>query len=374
MHTDERITEALKQYGSHPIAFSTLQDGMEYFQHGSGYIAFTKARFAPGFPKTTFALGDPVCSDDDVEGIIESFVEEHPRTCFCQVFKPATAHALEAAGFYVNEFGIETTLPLQEYDFSGKSKQTLRTTRNHVKSSKRANISIAESSMAEVSTEAIRKISDGWVNTKKTYENEITFLARQLPNQDEGDVRQFYAFDPNGEMVGFVFFDPIYRDSKVIGYSADILRDRPYEYEHPEQGKRPLPGLLDAIVMDAAEQFKREGKEILALGFSPFYKVNDGGEYSASSFTTWFCQFNYARMNHVYNYKGLSWHKERYKGNEGKVFFASRKKFSLLQIMTLYGACGLHPIKKMVTSPAKSTVANFHMTKDLLKNGFFLFH
>jgi len=487
MSPETAIVEACRKYGSHPIAFSTLQPDVQYFQHGDGYIPFRVSKFWHGFPKAAFTLGDPICPEEAVGETIDAFLAEHPRTCFCQVFNQPTLKALSERGFYINEFGIETMLDLKSHDFRGQSSQTLRTTRNHAEM---AEIKIMEAKMSDIDTKELTGLSSGWIGSKMSYEDEITFLARPLPEHDEDDVRNFYAFDRTGKLAGFVVFDPIYNDGKVIGYSADILRDRPVEYEHPEQGKRPLPGLLDHVIMHAFEKFQaennagitarlksygihedkteehrvmadmikgkeyeklqrtwakyekrkaqliRDGKsldglreppkeakipsdreklvkklkqygfseseipklvlearlrekgiddgdipgifnpdiETLALGFSPFYKVKKPEDFRASSFTTWFCQFNYSHMNHVYNYKGLSFHKERWKGNEGKVYFCSKKKMSLLQILTLYGACDLHPIKKMITNPLPSAWSNWHMTKGLVRNGFFLFH
>lgn len=359
-----KVRSALRQYGSHPIAFSTLQEGMEYFVHGNGYIAFRGARFAPFFPEDKFVLGDPVCPPGEIGDIVSAFTDKYPRSCFCQVFRNETAEALAGRGFYVNKFGIETMLDLDGYSFGGKSRQTLRTTRNHAR---RAGIQVAESTIAEIGMESIGRVSKAWIASKTSNDGEIRFLARPHPECDEEDVRHFFARDPKGELVGFVVFDPMYRGGKVIGYSADILRDVPYSYAHPEQGERQLPGLLDYVVMEAVEKFQKEGKEVVGMGFSPFSGVRSNGNFPHSRFTEWLMGHSYEHLGHVYNFSGLEFHKKRYKGREVDVFFASPKEATLFQILTLYELCEIRVVKKLLMSPVISE-ANAAMVGALGRN------
>src|SRR5260370_7475909 len=56
------------------------------------------------------------------------------------------------------------------------------------------------------------------------------FRSRPVFDQEE-DVRKFVAYDKEGKVAGFVFYDPMYRDGNVFGYSANISRcDRSEEH------------------------------------------------------------------------------------------------------------------------------------------------
>ena len=72
-----------------------------------------------------------------------------------------------------------------------------------------------------------------------------------------------------GKVVGFVFYDPMYRGGKVFGYSANIVR-----CDEQRFGR-----LATAVHMEAMEKFKAEGKEVLNLLLAPFVKL-DRGKYN----------------------------------------------------------------------------------------------
>src|SRR5260370_24121425 len=94
------------------------------------------------------------------------------------------------------------------------------------------------------------------------------FRSRPVFDQEE-DVRKFVAYDKEGRVAGFVFYDPMYREGKVFGYSANISRC----------DERRFGRLATAIHMAAIEKFRGEGKEILNLLLAPFVKL-DRGKYN----------------------------------------------------------------------------------------------
>ncbi len=69
--------------------------------------------------------------------------------------------------------------------------------------------------------------------------------------------------------MAYYFFDPIYHEGNVIGYSLAFKRRLPtFNPEFPTVAGT-LPGLEEAVVVWAIEQFKIEGKESLYLGLMP---------------------------------------------------------------------------------------------------------
>src|SRR6185369_17489422 len=98
-------------------------------------------------------------------------------------------------------------------------------------------------------------ISEDWMEKKAVKGHEMSFLVRPAIYDDEPDVRKFYGMKGN-ETVGFVFFDPMYENGKVVGYMANILRSNCDGYS-----------VTDYIILEAMEVFRKEGIPVVSLGF-----------------------------------------------------------------------------------------------------------
>jgi lysylphosphatidylglycerol synthetase-like protein (DUF2156 family) len=155
-------------------------------------------------------------------------------------------------------------------------------------------------------------VTSHWLLTKKVHDREIWIYARRPVFEDEDDVRKFVAYDRDGGVVGFAFYDPMYRDGQVVGYSANILRC----------DERRFGRLGTAVHMEAAEKFKAEGKEILNLCLAPFVKLNRG-KFNDDFGTSLFLRLSERFGNEIYNFKGLSFHKSKYRGAEKPLYYAS---------------------------------------------------
>src|SRR5215216_8165691 len=75
----DRLSSFLTHHGREALAYATLQDGMEYFVHETGYIAYTAVRH-PVFARKgkRIALSDPVCAPEHYATIVRSFIAECP--------------------------------------------------------------------------------------------------------------------------------------------------------------------------------------------------------------------------------------------------------------------------------------------------------
>ena len=148
----------------------------------------------------------------------------------------------------------------------------------------------------------LRHVSDEWLHKKTVKDHELAFVVRPAVFEDEPDVRKFIA-QKDGEVIGFVFFDPMYRDGKVYSYLANILRsmsDASYS-------------VTDFIILEAIEQFRKEGREQLSLGWSPFLNVEDTDEFHHSKRLGDLFRYTYEHANYLYSFKSLSFHKQRYR-------------------------------------------------------------
>jgi lysylphosphatidylglycerol synthetase-like protein (DUF2156 family) len=307
----ELLSRFLKQHGREALAYATLQEGMEYFVDDDGYLAYTSVRHPVFAPKTKrIVLSDPVCAPEHYARLVGRFLEHSTKVAFAVISEPC-AEALRGIGFKVNCLGYEPEISIQTYNTKGNWKELdlIKRARNETK---REGIVIQEESGARLNKADFAGVSAKWISTKKVNDREIWIYARRPVFGHEEDVRKFVAYDKEGQIAGFVFYDPMYRDGKVYGYSANISR-----CDEQRFGR-----LATAVHMEAVEKFKAEGKEVLNLLLAPFVKL-ELGKYNEDFGTKLFFKLSARFGNNIYNFKGLSFHKSKYRGREKPLYWAS---------------------------------------------------
>lgn len=307
----ELLSPFLKQYGREALAYATLQEGMEYYIASTGYIAYTTVQHPLLAPKPRrITLSDPVCAPKDMPELVRIFLADNPRVAFGVISEPC-AEVLRGMGFKLNCIGYEPELPIQTYQTKGNWKELdlIKRARNEAR---REGITIREEQGATLNKQELAAISAKWIGSKRINDREIWLYARRPIFDHEEDVRKFVAYDNTGKVAGFVFYDPMYRDGQVFGYSANIVR-----CDEQRFGR-----LATAVHMEAMEKFKAEGKEVLNLLLAPFVKLDRGkynDDFGAKLFFTLSARFG----NSIYNFKGLSFHKSKYRGLEKSLYIAS---------------------------------------------------
>lgn len=307
----ELLSPHLRQHGCESLSYATLQQGMEYFVHELGYLAFitvTHPVFAPK-PKR-IVLTDPLCDRKNLRDLLNAFVTDHPA-CVFSVVSEHCATVLREMGFKVNCVGYEPELDVQSYNTQGNWKELdmIKRARNEAK---REGITIREVAIEELPLDQLNALSSKWLSGKKVSDREIWIYARRPVYKHEHDVRKFVAFDKEGTAIGYVFYDPMYRDGKIYGYSANTVRCDEARYGR----------LATAVHMTAMEAFKKEGVEVLNLLLCPFTNLHLG-IYSDDLMTRWFFQISEKFGGEIYNFKGLAFHKSKYRGREKPVYYAS---------------------------------------------------
>jgi lysylphosphatidylglycerol synthetase-like protein (DUF2156 family) len=305
------LSPFLRKHGREALSYATLQAGMEYFIDECGYIAYTTVQH-PVFARRPkrIAFSDPVCAPEDYERIMRNFLSVNRRAVFGCISEPC-AEVLRRLGFKVNCLGYEVELPIQTYNTKGNWKELdlIKRARNEAK---REGIVIREENIENVNREQLNAVSARWIGTKKVNDREIWIYARRPVFEYENDVRKFIAYDREGRVAGFAFYDPIYHDGQVIGYSANILRSDEQRF-----GRLPT-----AMHMEAMEKFKPDSQEVLNLNLSPFVKL-EGGKFNDDFGCKMFFKLSARYGNEIYNFQGLAFHKSKYRGNEKFLYFAS---------------------------------------------------
>ena len=284
---------------------------MEYFVTAAGYVAFTTVSH-PVFARRgcRIVLSDPLCAPEARNQLLGQFLDFAGQAAFA-VVSEACATELRQLGLKANCIGYEPELPIQTYNTQGnwKDLDLIKRARNEAR---REQIIIREEAIEKVSRAQLDEVSRRWIGSKKVNDREIWIYARRPVFEHEEDVRKFVAYDAEGKVAGFVFYDPMYEHGKVIGYSANISRC----------DERRFGRLATAINMVAIEHFRAEGKRILNLCLAPFVKL-EGGRFNDDWATLKFFQLSERFGNNIYNFQGLSFYKAKYRGQEKLLYFSS---------------------------------------------------
>jgi phosphatidylglycerol lysyltransferase len=327
----ELLSPYLLQHGRGCLAYSTLQDGLDYFiVEGMGYIASkTVGRICP----TTIILGDPICRRGEWAAVLDEFFQHHADPFFAQVSEKM-ALELERRGFFVNECGIETLLDLPDWSVVGNKQKRLRYA---VNVNANAGIAVGECAAAETNLAELRAISDTWRSSKVNHHVELDFLTRPAVYEPEPFVRVFGA--RSGErLIAFVSFDPLFEQGCVVGYVTQHSRYLP----------EVTKGTVRAVTLHAIEQFRSEGIQRVSLGWSPLFAIEDLDRHN-SPFLTTVAVTLFQWGNRFYSFKNLAASKRQYHGEEKRVYLATRHKYPVREIYRLFRACGINPVKQLLT-------------------------
>ena len=308
---EERM-EYIHKYGSHCMSFSTLQPGMKFFDvPGKGFIAY-RQRWG-----SQMVLSDPICHEDDREVLIGEFLNKYKHTGFVQITESVARLIHERFGFYATQFGIESVVDLEKWSLSGKKKQILRTSLNQAK---KKGVVIRENS-EETRHHALSK---KWMSTRKIKNREIGFLIRPMVMDHEEETRKFFAYQDD-ELIGFVFFDPIYKAGEIISYVPNISR-----FSHCFR-----QGIFYSLITYAMDTFKAEGLKEVNLGLSILVLDDENAVHEAKLLK------NIERLifkygNFIYNFKGIAFTKSRFRGKANKFYCAHKWSFPAVKLITMF--------------------------------------
>ena len=303
--------EARRRYflahGAESNAYFHFQEGLQYFHRpGVGFLSYYPQPAFGGRVPVVFLK--PVCADRHLPELLQAFLATWPGPAMFMGMDAACAHLLGTMGFSVNEFGVEFNIPIQEHRIHGRAMRHLRTVLHHGA----RGVTVRELPAEAVPVADQQAISDAWLRSHRIHQRELRFLTRPPRFGPEWQVRKFFCFK-DGRLVGFVFFDPFFRDGRCLGYCANILRCLP--------GLRPT-GVVDFAILTALNQFREEGLETLALGVCPLHDL--GRHPGEDRLLRIGGQQVYRWGSFLYNFKELAFHKSRFHGQARKLYFCKR--------------------------------------------------
>ncbi|MDQ2798372.1 MAG: DUF2156 domain-containing protein, partial [Armatimonadota bacterium] len=143
-------------------------------------------------------------------------------------------------------------------------------------------------------------ISEGWRQAHRAKEGSFAMGGFDPDSALVQESRTFAARDTDtGRMLAFATFVPVFGEGKMQGWTLDLMRRR----------GDALHGVMDFLIISAAQQFAQEGASLLSLGLSPLAGADDPAEAAAVSHVR---RFLFTRLNRVYNFQGLHTFKSKF--------------------------------------------------------------
>lgn len=322
---DNESYSLIKKYGSYPGSFLHIQPKAEIFQiKGLGLISFYKSqqRF---FKDRIIVFARPICSSENLQNLLRHFLDVYPKAIFIGI-DIETAQILNRFGYYFNQMGMEFNTDLTSFDINTQGAQYKKLRRYSKYADK--GFLVVEKSFSQIDFSEIEAIESSWKAGKKQ-DSELFLLTRPPIFADEPDVRNFFCYHRN-QLVGYVIFDPIFKDNQVIGFTANILRSR--------LDITPT-SFLDFTLIQAMHQFKRENLKIFSLGLSPLHGL---ARYQNDSFLLRnLLKATYSWGNFLYSFKNVASHKSMYSGTQVPLFVASQNRNFVGDFVHVLKATGL---------------------------------
>ena len=297
----------------HCLAYSQITGDLQAF-HGDagGALLYHSMRFG-----AKLVVGDPLADAQGDQPLLDQFLAENPRANFIQCSE-SFARQLQARGYFVNSFGVETDLVLSGWSAAGKRAHMLRKNFNKAD---RAGVKVVEITADPEQLALARSVSDGWLLATNQTLAELRLLTRVPVFALEPGTRKYASYH-EGRMVGIGFFDPLCLADQHRGYVYQIVRELP---DAPD-------GTRTHLLLSVAETLRASGVERLSLGLSP----NSLAGTEPLHYSEWTRRLlQLSRKWPWYNYEGQEFYKSRFGGEENLVFVASRSRFALPLLLSL---------------------------------------
>lgn len=287
----------LNLYSQNPCSYLALEDDKSlYFGRSvEGVIPYGTVG------DTIVVNGDPVCRDEDFPVLLAEFKEFCQNSAHNIFFLGLTDYYLseyEKQGFGFVKSGEEARFKLSDYEISGKKGAKMRMNINHAT---KAGVTVHEYKVLEERDPDLdrefQRITDEWLEGKKSGLLQFTMGTTGLDNPM--DKRYFYALNEAQKMVAFIVFVPFLGKN---GYMADVTR----------HGKDAPGGVMEKIIYEAFQVFKKEGVGYGSLGVAPLA----GLDAESKNPMEHLLQFVYDHLNSCYGFRDLYRAKQKYSPTE----------------------------------------------------------
>ena len=209
--------------------------------------------------------------------------------------------AYKAAGLRAVKVGEDAQIGLADFALAGKRFKNLR---NDLRRIEKAGV-VLEVFGPDVPPDAgtlgqMEAISAGWRRAHRAKEASFAMGEFDANSALFAESRIFAARDiGSGLVLAFTTFVPAYGPDGARGWTLDLMRRR----------ADALHGVMDFLIISAAQKFAEEGAMLLSLGLSPLAGEDDPAEAAALSHVR---RLLFTRLNRVYNFQGLHTFKSKF--------------------------------------------------------------
>ena len=309
----------LERCGAAPLLFFALLPDKRYLFGESGGREWGIAYRVVG--RHALALGDPLGDPEAVRDAIEGFLDLCRRQGWRPAFYQVTATHLDAyraAGLRAVKVGEDAQMGLADFSLAGKRFKNLR---NDLRRIEKAGVALEvygpdAPPPADVTAD-MEAISEGWRRAHRAKEGSFAMGGFEPGSALFRASRYFVARDTNsGKVLAFTTFVPAYGTGEAGGWTLDLMRRRP----------DALHGVMDFLIVSAAERFREEGAGRVSLGLSPLAGAGEAGEGLAVSQVR---RFLFTRLGRVYNFQGLHTFKSKFATDWQPRYLVSRPGLGL---------------------------------------------
>jgi lysylphosphatidylglycerol synthetase-like protein (DUF2156 family) len=273
----------LEQFGADPIAVSTVQPGLSYFDTGLGYVAYQRA-FG-----VALSLGGPVCAPGHETELTRRFLSEVPSSALFYV-NESVARAADGLTFR-SAIGSDRVLDLTRADtFDSPSAKAA------ARKAARAGFSLELLCVDSASDEDrafLERVSASALE-RSVVPFEMRFLNRPMSYATSGPSHVF-ALALKGKRFGYAVIDPYFENGEVTGYLLNLLR-----FEQTS-----LWGVYLATVQAIAARLAAEGVRELSLGFCPLSQLDITGSSALMRPQLRWLEGRYGNVDYVARLRGM---------------------------------------------------------------------
>lgn len=317
-----------------PIAYSTLQPGLEYFETSYGYVAY---RSALGLRLT---LGPPVCAASDRQRLAEAFLAEKGHGVFFYVTED---FARLLPDHFTAGIGIDKVVPLAGDVASAKE------VRGAVKKARAAEFRLEPVRPSDHG--AIEAINGQYLGTR-ALPYEMKFLNRPMELADDGLARQYvlrWKEKDVDAVRGYARLNPHFRGGVARGYLLDILRFGPTK----------LWGVFFAAVAALADALRKDGVEELSLGYCPLFRAETPDTLPRSRALDWQIGWLSTHLAEVPYVERLQKQKSAFPGEERQRYMVSPLRDAARPFLALMNATGVSLQSLLGKNLVKSLLAPY---------------
>jgi len=241
--------------GGDPIAASTLQPGLRWFETSFGAWAY---HHVDGFDVT---LGGPLCEPGDRPEMIRRFLARSRRPIFFYLREDLLG-LLEPTGLRCAGIGVD-----RHVDIPRLLAEPHPSVRGALRKADKAGFRLRPLALDSLDPEARRRLEAITARylAHAQVKVEMAFLNWPMNHADPG-IRRVYAlekFDREHQgLFGYAVLNPIFDRGRRIGWLLDILRFEPTR----------LWGVWLTTVHTLARELHERG-ETLSIGFAPLHRV-----------------------------------------------------------------------------------------------------